>query len=83
MLLRRLVPELGYVAVAQYAWRHRGTVVRALDLARLAPEILQTEGLGGIAERGRVLLELDRTVPRDMTRRPFERGAEAGSAASA
>jgi hypothetical protein len=75
VLLRRLVPELGYLAVARYAWRHRGTVVRAVDLALQAPQVAQAEGVGGIIARGRTHQELDRTMPRDTQHRPDLRPA--------
>jgi hypothetical protein len=62
-LLRRLVPELGFLTVAGFAWNHRGTVRRALDLATDAPRLVREDGLGGIVQHGRLLLELDRAMP--------------------
>jgi hypothetical protein len=69
-ILRRLVPELGYLAVARLAWGHRGTVVRAGDLLLELPSVVQEKGVTGVVDAGRELVRLDRTRPTDMTFRP-------------
>jgi hypothetical protein len=65
-LLRRLVPELGFVTVAGMAWSHRGTVRRAVDLALDAPRLVREDGVKGLVEHGRLLYELDRAMPTAM-----------------
>jgi hypothetical protein len=62
-ILRRLVPELGALTVARYAWAHRGTLVRVLDLATDLPRLVREDGTGGIVRRGRLVYELDRAMP--------------------
>jgi hypothetical protein len=65
-LLRRLVPELGFVTVAGMAWGHRATVLRAVDLALDAPRLVRDDGVKGLLDRGRLLYELDRALPTDL-----------------
>jgi hypothetical protein len=64
-LLRRLVPELGLLTVARFAWKHRGTVVRTIDLAVDVPRLVREDGAQGIVRHGRLLYELDRAMPTD------------------
>lgn len=64
-LLRRFVPQLGFLTVAGFAWNHRGTLVRAADLAAAVPRLVGEDGAGEVARRARLLLELDRAMPAD------------------
>ena len=65
-LLRRFVPQLGFFTVAGLAWNHRGTLVRAVDLALDVPRVVREDGANGVAQRSRLLLRLDQTMPTDM-----------------
>ena len=62
-LIRRLVPEVGFLTAAGLAWNHRGTVVRLVDLALDSPRLMREDGPAGIGRHGRLLLALDRALP--------------------
>jgi hypothetical protein len=63
-LVRRLVPELGAVTVAGWAWRHRGTAVRAADLALRTPVLVREGRTQDALTEARAVLALDASVPR-------------------
>jgi hypothetical protein len=65
-LLRRFVPQIGFLTVAGFAWNHRGTVVRAVDLAMDAPRLLKEGDTRSLVQQGRLLYELDRKLPTDL-----------------
>ncbi|MDQ2649961.1 MAG: hypothetical protein M3Z03_10435 [Actinomycetota bacterium] len=75
-IVRRFIPQLGFLTVAGFVWNHRGTVRRAVDLAVDVPQILRDDGLDGVVQQGKVLFELDRTRPTDMKARLPEPGAQ-------
>ena len=66
-MLRRWVRQIGVVTIAQVLWRHRGSAIRAVDLARHAPQAVRSRQLDQLATEARAVLALDRTVPRDMS----------------
>lgn len=65
-IVRRFVPQIGFLTIAGFVWNHRGTVRRAIDLAGDVPDILREDGLDGLVEQGRSLYRLDRTRPTDL-----------------
>ena len=65
-LIRRLVPELGFLTVAGFAWNHRGTVLRLVDLARDTPRLVREGDAQSLVQHGRLLYELDRALPADL-----------------
>jgi hypothetical protein len=64
-LLRRLVPEIGFLTVVGFAWNHRGTVARLADLALDAPRLVKEGDTRSLVQHGRLLYELDRAMPTD------------------
>jgi hypothetical protein len=66
-LLRRLVPQIGFMTVAGFAWNHRGTVVRLGDLALRAPRLVRDDGTAELASHARAVLALDAAMPTDMS----------------
>ena len=71
------MPRLGFLTVAGFAWNHRGTLVRAADLAASVPRLVGEDGASAVATRARLLYELDRAMPTDTTVRIS--GYDAGS----
>jgi hypothetical protein len=63
-LVRRLVPELGAVTVAGWAWRHRGTVVRSADLALRSPTMVRDGRTHDVVTEARAVAALDAALPR-------------------
>jgi hypothetical protein len=78
-IVRRFIPQLGFLTVAGFVWNHRGTARRVVDLAVDVPQILRDDGLDGVVQQGKVLFELDRTRPTDMKVRLPEPGARAAA----
>ena len=64
-MLRRWVRQVGFVTIAQALWRHRGTAMRTVDLARHTPHAVRNRDLDDLATEARAVVALDRTVPRD------------------
>jgi hypothetical protein len=64
-LVRRLVPQLGVVTVARWAWGHRGTVLRFGDLAGRAPALVRDGRTDDLAVEARSVLALDAVMPKD------------------
>jgi len=64
-LFRRLVPQIGLMTVAGFAWRHRGTVVRVGDLARQVPKLVNENGTAELGSHARAVLALDAALPTD------------------
>jgi hypothetical protein len=64
-MLRRWIRQIGFVTIAQAAWRHRGTVVRAVDLARHTPQRVRCRETDDLVTEARALAALDRAVPTD------------------
>jgi hypothetical protein len=65
-ILRRLIPQMGFLTVAGLAWNHRATVARTVELATEVPRILREDGPSGLVEHGKRLIELDRSAPTDL-----------------
>ena len=64
-LLRRLMfPELGAATAAGWAWRHRGTVMRAADLVVRSPSMLRDGGSRRAGHRGACGAGLDGPLPK-------------------
>jgi hypothetical protein len=59
VLRRLLVPELGAATLAGWAWRHRGTLVRAGDLALRSPSLVRDGRTRELATEARAVLALD------------------------
>ena len=58
-MIRRLVRQAGFFTVASFGWKHRGTVVRGLDLARRAPQLVQTGRTEDLTIEVRAIAALD------------------------
>jgi hypothetical protein len=64
-MIRRLFRQLGAVTIARYAWDHRGSVVRAADLATRAPALVRDGRTADLKTEARAVLALDAAVPTD------------------
>ena len=65
-MLRRLVPQIGLMTVAGFAWHHRGTVLRVADLAMRAPRLLREEGTHELGQHAKAILALDQAMPTEL-----------------
>jgi hypothetical protein len=90
-MIRRLVRKVGAFTIASAAWQHRGTVLRAVDLAKRVPTLVRDGRTDELKIEARALVALDSAVPTDTTLRISGvedgtvslRGAPAGPAAEA
>jgi hypothetical protein len=90
-MIRRLFRQFGAMTVASFAWKHRGTVLRAVDLAKRAPTLVRDGRTDELKTEARALVALDSAVPTDTTVRISGvdsgtvslRGEPAGAAAEA
>jgi hypothetical protein len=64
-MIRRLVRKVGAFTIASWAWQHRGSVVRAADLARRAPTLVRDRRTDELTTEARAVLALDSAVPTD------------------
>ena len=64
-MIRRLVRKVGAFSIASFAWQHRGSVVRALDLARRSPTLVRDGRTDELTAEARAVLALDSAVPTD------------------
>jgi hypothetical protein len=64
-MIRRLFRQFGALTIARYAWEHRGSVVRAADLATRAPALVRDGRTAELRTEARAVLALDGAVPKD------------------
>ena len=62
-MIRRAFRQVGSVAVASFLWQHRGSVVRAADLARRLPQLLSSGKSDEAVTEAKVIVALDGKVP--------------------
>jgi hypothetical protein len=58
-MIRRFVRQVGALTIASFAWQHRGTIVRAVDLAKRAPQLVQTGRTEDLTTEARAIAALD------------------------
>lgn len=59
-MIRRFVRQVGAFTIASFAWQHRGTLVRAADLVRRAPQLVQSGRTEDLTTEARAIAALDR-----------------------
>ncbi len=62
-MIRRMFRQVGSVAVVTFLWQHRGSVVRATDLARRLPQLVTTGKSGDAVTEAKVIVALDSELP--------------------
>jgi hypothetical protein len=62
-MIRRTLRQVGWMAIATFLWQRRGSVVRAYDLARRLPLLVQTGRTRDALAEGRAILALDSRIP--------------------
>lgn len=63
MIIRRMFRQVGSMAVATFLWQHRGSMVRAVDLARRVPQLVGSQRTGDALTEAKALVALDGEVP--------------------
>ena len=58
-MIRRFVRQVGVLSLASFGWKHRGTVVRGIDLLRRTPQLVQTGRTDDLATEARAIAALD------------------------
>lgn len=58
-MIRRFVRQVGAFTIASFAWQHRGTLVRAADLVRRAPQLVQSGRTEDLTTEARAIAALD------------------------
>jgi hypothetical protein len=58
-MIRRLFRQLGTMTVLSFLWKHRGSVVRGVDLAKRAPRLVRDGRTGDLAAEARAVAALD------------------------
>ena len=58
-MIRRFVRQAGLLSVLSFGWKHRGTLVRGADLARRAPQLVQSGRTDDLTTEARAILALD------------------------
>ena len=76
-MIRRLVRKVGAVTIASWAWQHRGSLVRGVDLALRAPTLVRDHRSDALKAEARAVLALDGAVPSDTSVRIS--GVDAGT----
>lgn len=64
-MIRRWLREAGTTAILVWAWRHRGSVARTVDLAKRAPELIRDGRSGDLAAEARAIAALDAPLATD------------------
>lgn len=64
-MIRRMLREVGTVTVVTWAWKHRGTVLRGVDLASHLPELVSSRRMNDGLTEAKALYALDGPVPAD------------------
>jgi hypothetical protein len=62
-MIRHMFRQVGTVAVASFLWQHRGSVVRAFDLACRLPDIVQDGRLRDALTEAKAIVALDGRMP--------------------
>lgn len=58
-MIRRFVRQAGLFSVLSFGWKHRGTVIRGVDMLRRAPQLVQTGRTDDLTTEARAILALD------------------------
>jgi hypothetical protein len=58
-MLRRLIRQAGTFTVLSWGWKHRGSVLRGVDLARRAPALVQDGRTDDLLTEARAVAALD------------------------
>ena len=58
-MIRRFIRQAGVLSLVSFGWQHRGTVLRGIDLARRAPQLLQSGRRKDFSTEARAILALD------------------------
>lgn len=58
-MIRRFIRQAGLFSVVSFGWHHRGTVMRGIDLARRAPQLVQSGRTDDLTTEARAIIALD------------------------
>src|SRR3546814_4302584 len=58
-MIRRMIRQAGAFTIASFAWKHRGTVMRAVDLLRRTPELVSSGRTEDLTTEARAVAALD------------------------
>src|SRR3546814_17629285 len=58
-MIRRMSRQAGAFTIASFAWKHRGTVMRAVDLLRRTPELVSSGRTEDLTTEARAVAALD------------------------
>lgn len=64
-MIRRWFRQAGTMAVVTWAWQHKGSVVRAADLAKRAPTLVRDGRTADLAAEAKAVIALDGVLPSD------------------
>lgn len=64
-MIRRTFRQFGSMAVLSFAWKHRGSVVRGLDLAKRAPELVRDGRTEELKVEAQAIAALDKHLGDD------------------
>jgi hypothetical protein len=62
-MIRRLLRQIGVMTMATFVWQHRGSAVRAVDLARRLPHLLSGGDRAAAVTEAKAIVALDGHVP--------------------
>jgi hypothetical protein len=58
-MIRRLFRQIGTITVLSFLWKHRGSVVRGIDLAKRTPTLVRDGRTRDLAAEARAVVALD------------------------
>ena len=63
VMIRRMLRQVGSMAVVTFLWQHRGSVVRTTDLARRLPQLVTTGKTDDALTEAKMIMALDGSAP--------------------
>jgi hypothetical protein len=64
-MIRRMFRQFGSMAVLSFAWKHRGSVVRGVDLAKRTPDLVRDGRTEELKVEAKAILALDQHLGDD------------------
>lgn len=64
-MITRWFRQAGTMAVLTWAWQHKGSLVRAADLAKRAPTLVRDGRTADLAAEAKAVVALDGVLPND------------------
>jgi len=62
-MIRRMFRKVGAMALTTFLWQHRGSVVRTVDLAKRAPQLVSAGKSTDALTEAKAIVALDSKVP--------------------